>query len=71
MWCRDLTECLTADENVLEAVKGAEERCFQVCTGLNYNIFYPTLYSFHRSLAMRRPRIPLLMLLAVRVFFLY
>jgi dynein heavy chain len=30
MWCQDLTECLTCDEDkVLEAVQGAEERCFQ------------------------------------------
>ncbi len=32
MWCRDLTECLTSgDEHIAAAVKGAEERCFQVC----------------------------------------
>ncbi len=31
MWCRDLTECLTGEDgSVVEAVKGAEERCFQV-----------------------------------------
>lgn len=30
MWCRDLTTCLSADEeDVVEAVKGAEGRCFQ------------------------------------------
>ena len=31
MWCRDLTECLTATEgSVLEEVKEAEQRCIQV-----------------------------------------
>ena len=30
MWCRDLTECLTSGDNLEEAVKGAEQRCFQV-----------------------------------------
>ncbi len=30
MWCRDLTNCLTDDEDVLSAIKGAEQRCFQV-----------------------------------------
>ncbi len=30
MWCRDLTDCLTDDEDVLSAIKGAEQRCFQV-----------------------------------------
>ena len=31
MWCKDLTQCLTAKEDiVLEAVKEAEKRCFQV-----------------------------------------
>lgn len=29
MWCKDLTECLTASE-VKEAVKEAEQRCFAV-----------------------------------------
>ena len=31
MWCRDLTQCLTTtDGPVIEAVKGAEDRCFEV-----------------------------------------
>lgn len=31
MFCRDLTECLsTAEDSVLDAVKEAEQRCFQV-----------------------------------------
>lgn len=30
-WCCDLTECLSKEEDeVLEAVQGAENRCFQV-----------------------------------------
>ena len=29
MWCRDLTECFTLEDDVLGEVKGAEERCFQ------------------------------------------
>ena len=33
MWCRDLTECLTSEGDVLEAVEGAEQRCFQVGRG--------------------------------------
>ena len=36
MWCKDLTECLTAKDNgALEAVKEAEQRCFQVKCGHN------------------------------------
>ena len=35
MWCRDLTECLTDEEDVLTAVKDAEQRCFKVqCIGV-------------------------------------
>ncbi len=31
MWCRDLTKCLSVkDGEVVEAVKGAEQRCFEV-----------------------------------------
>lgn len=30
MFCRDLTDCLDTTDNVLDAVKEAEERCFQV-----------------------------------------
>ena len=32
MWCKDLTECLMkgSPDEVLEAVKGAEQRCFDV-----------------------------------------
>lgn len=30
MWCRDLTECLTSEEDVEAAVAEAEQRCFQV-----------------------------------------
>ena len=29
MWCKDLTTCLTSDD-VMEQVKQAEQRCFQV-----------------------------------------
>jgi dynein heavy chain len=29
MFCRDLTECLGTKDGVLDAVKGAEQRCFQ------------------------------------------
>lgn len=33
MWCCDLTECLTTTEgSVVEEVKQAEQRCFQVST---------------------------------------
>lgn len=34
MWCRDLTECLTSEEDILGAVRGAEELCFQNLTKL-------------------------------------
>ena len=31
MFCRDLTECLNADEgNILEAIRDAEKTCFEV-----------------------------------------
>ena len=31
MWCKDLTDCLMSKESdILEAVKGAEQRCFNV-----------------------------------------
>ena len=36
-WCCDLTECLSKEEDeVLEAVQGAENRCFQVRALLHY-----------------------------------
>ena len=36
MWCKDLAECLTTKDNgALEAVKEAEQRCFQVKCGHN------------------------------------
>lgn len=36
MWCRDLTECLTTTEgSVVEEVKQAEQRCFQVSNSVH------------------------------------
>ena len=41
MWCCDLTECLTTTEgSVVEEVKQAEQRCFQVrIILLSHNVF--------------------------------
>lgn len=30
MWCKDITECLIADDDRLEAMKGAEQMCVKV-----------------------------------------
>ena len=40
MFCRDLTECLGAKDGVLDAVKGAEQRCFQVFKDYAISNFY-------------------------------
>lgn len=45
MWCRDLTECLTTTEgSVVEEVKQAEQRCFQVSNSVHAHCIY------HRAL---------------------
>lgn len=31
MWCKDITECLITEGDRLEAMKGAEQMCVQVC----------------------------------------
>ena len=44
MWCKDLTECLmkSSPDAVLEAVKGAEQRCFDVTFPISHflSIFF-------------------------------
>ena len=40
MWCKDLTTCLTSDD-IIEQVKQAEQRCFQVtniCKMMLFNL---------------------------------
>ena len=34
MWCKDITECLIADVDRLEAMKGAEQMCVKVYQAL-------------------------------------
>ncbi len=37
MFCRDMTGCLSATQgNILDAVKNAEQRCFQVSYYITY-----------------------------------
>ena len=44
MWCRDLTECLTTTEgSVVEEVKQAEQRCFQVSTSVHAQFYHRAL----------------------------
>ncbi len=47
MWCRDLTDCLTDDEDVLSAIKGAEQRCFQVPSHVYIlTVMYTYMYTY-------------------------
>lgn len=34
MWCKDITECLITEADRIEAMKGAEQMCVQVCQAL-------------------------------------
>lgn len=44
MWCRDLTECLTTTEgSVVEEVKQAEQRCFQVSNSVHAQFYHRAL----------------------------
>lgn len=43
MWCKDLTTCLTSDD-IMEQVKQAEQRCFQVTDICKMMLFYGLLY---------------------------
>ena len=38
MWCRDITNCLATEGDVLEAMKDAEEKSFQV--GFQFAFYY-------------------------------
>lgn len=41
MWCKDLTTCLTSDD-IMEQVKQAEQRCFQVTSFNQYDTWEVT-----------------------------